>query len=94
MTMILSKVLSMSPTVQAGTDSYVDDVVANNDPVTSEEVLDLLQRYGLDAKPPRKTCWGRVLCLRVNQQHGKLAWRRDNRIEPQGERVTRRQLFS
>ncbi len=52
MSAVLNKVLSMNKLVSSGTDSYVDDIIVNEDIVSSETVLDLLQEYGLDAKSP------------------------------------------
>jgi len=94
MTAVLHKVLSMDPLVRAGTDSYVDDIITNNDVVTNEQVISLLRRYGLEVKPPERLVGGRVLGLRVKEKDGVLTWSRDNKVESLDRSVTRRQLFS
>ena len=95
MSAVLNKVLSMNKLVSSGTDSYVDDIIVNEDIVSSETVLDLLQEYGLDAKSPVLLDGARVLGLHVSKdQKGQYSWRRDNALPNIEEVTTRRQLFS
>ena len=94
MTSIVNKVLSMDDDVSAGTDSYIDDIVVNEHIVSSQRVIDLLRRYGLEAKPAVPLVGARVLGLRVDECNGRLVWRRDNVIEPPCTKMTKRQLFS
>ncbi|XP_065668199.1 uncharacterized protein LOC136088420 [Hydra vulgaris] len=65
MTKILKKVLSLNKFVESGTDSFIDDIIVNNNIVSSCRVQELLKKYGLDSKLPEKLVGGRVLGLRV-----------------------------
>ena len=57
-------------------------------------MIDLLRRYGLQAKPAVPLVGSSVLGLRVDECCGKLMWRRDNVIEPPRLQMTQRQFFS
>jgi ribonuclease HI len=94
MTKILHKVLSMDKTVDAGTDSYIDDIIVDNAVVSNERVLKLLEKFGLEAKPPESLVDGRVLGLRITKLDDKLMWKRDNKIFPLEENITRRRIFA
>jgi hypothetical protein len=94
MTHVLRKVLSMDKEVAAATDSYVDDIIVNNDLVSNEQVMKLLERYGLEPKEPESLEGGRVLGLRVHQNKEVLRWRRDNVLDPLTDQMSRRRLFS
>lgn len=94
MTSVVNKVLSMNNIVREATDSYVDDIIVNNDLVTNEQVLSLLDKYGLKAKIPEALDGGRVLGLRVEKLDRRLWWTRDNKVDSPSLVMTRRQLFS
>ena len=95
MAAIVKKVLSMDPIVESGTDSYVDDIVVNEDVVSCEQVNKLLSTFGLDAKPPERLNGGRILGLRVfSDLDGVMRWKRDNVINAISETMTKRQLFA
>ena len=94
MTAIVNKVLSMDDLVGAGTDSYIDDIVVNEEVVSVSRVMALLNKYGLQCKPPVALENARVLGLRMDKRGDVIAWRRDNRIDAPLGGMTKRQLFS
>jgi hypothetical protein len=94
MTAIVNRVLSTDQTVRAGTDSYIDDIIVNEDIVSCERVVETLKRFGLEAKPPATLVGGRVLGLRIKQEGDVVKWCRDNRISPLKDTATKRDLFS
>jgi transposase InsO family protein len=94
MSAIVNKVLSLDKRVRAGTDSFVDDIVVNNDVVPCERVVQHLCDFGLEAKPPEMLDGCRVLGLRVERSGDLLAWRRDNKVGVISDCTTKRQLFS
>ena len=97
MSKILKKVLSLDEAVFAGTSSYIDDIIVNENIVTAERVVAHLQKYGLETKPPEDLEGGRVLglCLHRNDRDGTLRFRRGNSLPNfPCENLTRRELFS
>ena len=94
MTQILKKVFSMDSEISAAVDSYIDDIIVNKDKVSCEKVLDLLNRYGLEAKPPEDIVGARILGLKVENRNGCLYWKRDNIVQAVDSVRTKRQLFS
>ena len=51
MTAVLRKVLSVYDDVRDGTDSYIDDVIVNEDIASADRVISVLSEFGLAAKP-------------------------------------------
>lgn len=94
MNAIVNKVLSLDPEVRQATDSYIDDIIVNEEIVSSEQVMNLLKKFGLDCKPPEKLCGSRVLGLQVFSSTGNLWWKRDNVLQPPSEVLTKRDVFS
>lgn len=94
MTAIINKVFSLDSEVRSGTDSYIDDIIVNEQIVSSQRVINLLKSYGLEAKPAVPLVGARVLGLRVSESHGKVVWGRDNVIDPPSPLMTKRQIFS
>ena len=94
MTLVLNKVLSMDPVVRSGTDSFIDDIIVNNDIVSCDRVLELLHEYGLEAKPPENLAGGRVLGLRVVIDAGAFTWKRDNELQQLPDCATKPQLLT
>lgn len=100
MSAIVYKILSMEERVSSGTDSYVDDILIDEDVVNAEHVETLLKRFGLTTKPVERLreCEDgiRVLGLRVYLNgRGKLMWKRDGLVpELNGTVLTRRKVFS
>lgn len=94
MTAIVNKVLSVDPLIKSATDSYIDDIIVNESIAPAEHVVELLRRYGLEAKPPVSLDGARVLGLKVFQREGKLMWARDNSLVGPHPGMTRRELFS
>ena len=80
--------------VRDGTDSYIDDVIVNEDIVSADRVISVLSEFCLAAKPSESLDGARVLGLRVHGEGGKLMWRRDNALPTVSHRMTRRQVFS
>ena len=52
----------MDSEISAAVNSYIDDIIVNKDKVSCEKVLD---RYGLEAKPPEDIVGARILGLKV-----------------------------
>ncbi|XP_065646575.1 uncharacterized protein LOC136076869 [Hydra vulgaris] len=94
MTKILKKVLSLDKFVESGTDSFINDIIVNNNIVSSCRVQELLKKYGSDSKLPEKLVGGRVLGLRVYKQCNQVRWKRDNIPKVPEGKMTRRQIFS
>ena len=94
MTAIVNKVLSSDPQVCSGTDSYVDDIIVNEDVVSVHRVVELLKSFGLECKLPEKLSGSRVLGLSIFESDGKLFLRRDNVLQEPTEEMTKREVFS
>ena len=58
MSCILDRVLTMNPNVRAATDSYIDDILVNEDLMSAEDVAMHLARYGLQTKSPERIANG------------------------------------
>ena len=99
MTAIVEAVLSVDDSVRKGTESYIDDILIDEDVIDAECVEELLLQHGLEAKPvERVSSEGiRLLGLRVilDSASGQLVWKRDG-SPPSVENVslTRRKVFS
>ena len=99
MSRILDAVLSQDATVRAGTDNYLDDILVDEKIVSTNTVTNLLNRYGLEAKPAEALHDGaKVLGLLVSgSSNGILEWKRANPSpDPScvGSTLSRRELFS
>ncbi|XP_047129445.1 uncharacterized protein LOC124809405 [Hydra vulgaris] len=93
MTKILRKVLSLDKVVESGTDSFIDDIVVNNNIVSNCRVQELLKKYGSDSKLSEKLVGGRVLGLRVYKQNNQVIWKRENILKVPEGKMTCRQIF-
>ena len=78
---ILKKIFSLEPKVKDAVDSYVDDIIVNLDKITCEEVVDLLIRFGLEAKTPEVFNGARILRLKVNMSGDDFVWKRNNVVD-------------
>ncbi|XP_067933240.1 uncharacterized protein [Watersipora subatra] len=76
MSKILSTVLSLDPTVAAGTDHYIDDILVNKSVVPVEVVRSHLLKFGLVTKEPVDLREARVLGLRVTISKKVAGWLR------------------
>lgn len=94
MAAIVHKVLSFCPRVASGTDSYVDDVIVDENKVSVVEVRRHLEKFGLECKDPVPLDDARVLGLRVRRKDNGYVWERDNLLPEVPKDLTRRQLFS
>lgn len=97
MTAVLREVLKSDPMVHAGTDSYIDDIIVNQNIVDADRVNEVLNKFGLIAKDPESIVDGRILGLKVFKDNHGLKWKRDNQIIDiaNGDLpVTRRHIFS
>lgn len=97
MTSIVNRVLSSNDRIQRGTDSYIDDIIVNEDVVSIKEVMEQLSKYGLEFKEPEDLSNARVLGLRVLTKGSDLIWQRDNvinSIEKNDSSITKQELFS
>ena len=96
MSAVVKCILNADPDISAATDHYVDDIVINTDMVSVNKVVEHLQRYGLETKPPETLDGARVLGLHLAiKQQGGLTWTRGKAV-PQllDKPLTRRELFS
>lgn len=96
MTSIVNKVLSINPRINEGCDAYIDDIIVNENVVSSSEVIKHLESYGLESKAAVPIESARVLGLKVYMpvRGGELKWKRDNGIEPLSNSATKRDVFS
>ena len=95
MTVVLKRVLEEKQNVKEGTNPYVDDILVNVSKVSTTEVINHLNKYGLRSKPPEKLDGGAALGLKLNKQKdGTLLFRRGNVIPDIPSSVSRRELFS
>lgn len=97
MTRIVNEVLSLDERVRRGTDSYIDDIIVNENIISAEEVAAHLCAYGLVTKPPEELEGARVLGLCIERDNtGRLMFRRGNEIPvlQEGSKLSRRKLFS
>ncbi|XP_067944958.1 uncharacterized protein [Watersipora subatra] len=95
MSKILSTVLSLDPTVAAGTDHYIDDILVNKSVVPVEVVRSHLLKFGLVTKEPVDLREARVLGLRVTiSKKGICTWQRDSAVPTVESIRTKRDLFS
>ena len=78
MSAIVTHVLAVDPRIAAATDHYVDDIVVDTTKVTSQEVIQQLNKYGLSTKAPETLDQARVLGLKLigDGQGAQLRWRR------------------
>jgi hypothetical protein len=96
MTAIANAVLATSEDLKAGTDSYIDDIIVNEDVVQCSRVQHVLEKYGLDAKPPEALIGSRILGLRIIEEgkRGRPMWSRDNVLEEPQFELSKREVFS
>ena len=96
MSSILKTVLSKDKDVEKATSSYVDDICVNTDIVSSEYVIDHLNRYGLVAKAPEQLDGGSALGLKIQKnKEGVLMYHRANELpEVIPDKLTKKELFS
>jgi hypothetical protein len=94
MSTVLTKVLSLESDVKLGTDSYIDDIIVNEDVVSSEKVVSHLRNYGLECKPAEPLIGGRVLGLRISVEDDEIVWRRDNALHVPEQTLTKTEVFS
>lgn len=68
----------MNERVQRATDSYIDDIVVNEDIVSVESVMSLLTQFGLEFKDPQNVISNRVLGLGIDESDDQdICWHRD-----------------
>lgn len=94
MTSVLRKVLSLDEVIQKGTDNYLDDILVNNDIVSTARVADHLSAFGLKSKPFESVEQSKILGLKMKWANGELRWERGNELPILDERISRRELFS
>ena len=98
MTAIVKKVLAVNPDIEQGTDSYIDDIIVNENVVDAGKVKDVLSEFGLKSKEIENLEGTRVLGLRLSKRKFglPLEWNRDNKInlEASYNEMSKRDLFS
>jgi len=92
MSAILTKVLSVGQRIRLETDSYIDDIVTSNSVLSSDQVLEVLRRYRLEAKLPEPLVGVLVLGLRVTRQTNWHFWRTNKVVNHPESSLTRRQF--
>ena len=90
----MDHVLGSDPQIAEAADAYYDDIMIDSSKVSAERVVEVLDRFGLETKPPVKINGGRVLGLAVRKTDGELRWHRNGNIPALPDRQTRRKLFS
>lgn len=95
MTKILKTVLGKRKDMEAGTNSYIDDILVDETVVTAAEVVEHLAKFGLATKTPEPLEGGTALGLKLQKDKtGELVFRRGNEIPEVGEEMSKRELFS
>ena len=99
MKVVVSEVLKQNDVIKGAASPYVDDILVNEDVVTSDVVVCHLRQFGLECNPAQCVVDGaRVLGLWVGGRRvggeSVLQWRRDNNINEAPMPLTRRSLFS
>ncbi|KAK4310301.1 hypothetical protein Pmani_018120 [Petrolisthes manimaculis] len=94
MKVVVSEVLKQNDVIEGAASPYVDDILVNEDVVTSDVVISHLRQFGLQCNPAQRVMEGaRVLGLRVGGA-GVLQWQRDNNVKEAPMTLTRRSVFS
>lgn len=99
MSRILRKVLSLDGRIEKAADSYLDDILVNEDVVSASVVRQHLHKHGLESKPAAILCEGsKVLGLEVERSsEGDLIWKRGTplpSLPDETKKLSRRELFS
>ena len=95
MTRILKTVLGKRKDVEAGTSSYIDDILVDETVVTVAKVVHHLTKFGLATKSPAPLEGGAALGLKLKgDKSGEFVFQRGNEIPEVGEELSRRELFS
>ena len=96
MSAVVKYILAADPSISAATDHYVDEIVVDVDQVSVHQVIEHLQRYGLETKLPETLNGARVLGLQLIDVGGdQRMWKRGKSMpELPDEPLTRRELFS
>lgn len=95
MTKILKTVLGKNKDIESATHSYIDDILLDENKVTSAELIEHLSMYGLKTKEPESLNGGAALGLVLKANHsGELMMSRANKIPHPTDRITKRELFS
>ena len=97
MAAVVRHILASDSDISAATDHYVDDIVVDTDLVSTERVVQHLQRYGLVTKPPETLDGTRLLGLQLRDcGQGRMRWTRGKDVPqlPSDGQLSRRELFS
>lgn len=98
MTRIVDSVLSVDHTIRIATDSYIDDIIVNEDVTTAENVKSMLSTYGLICKEAETIKSTRILGLRTFVQDDEVKWKRDDanfvKEAIRQENLTKKDIFS
>ncbi|KAK4314260.1 hypothetical protein Pmani_014414 [Petrolisthes manimaculis] len=94
MKVVVSEVLKQNDVIEGAASPYVDDILVNEDVVTSDVVISHLRQFGLQCNPAQRVMEGaRILGLRVGGA-GVLQWQRDNIVKEAPMTLTKRSVFS
>lgn len=94
---IMSKILKTvldQLSVRGATSSYIDDILVDEQQVSSQIVIDHLNAHGLVTKPPMPLCGGAVLGLKMCAKDGEPWFSRGNCIPDLPSNLSKRELFS
>jgi hypothetical protein len=91
---VVNAILSCDLDVLQGIDSYIDDIMVNDNMVLCEQVQTLLKNYGLQTKPPESQIGGRIRGLRIFERSAEIRWKRDNELEELKSYSTKGEVFT
>ena len=95
MAAVLKTVLMKGDKTRGATDSYIDDILIDVTKVSTKEVVDHLNEFGLTTKPPEPLEDGAALGLKLKEgKKGELVFGRGNEIPQITADMSRRELFS
>ena len=95
MSKILKYVLSKNEIIRSATNSYIDDILLDDNKVSANKLVDHLNKYGLVTKHPETIDGGAALGLRLHRdERGELLFSRGNIIPETTQNVTKKELFS
>jgi len=94
MSAVLEKVLSLNEKIRKGTSHYVDDILVDEEVVTSAVVRKHLLEYGLICKDPEKLSEAKVLGLQIGDNDGELYWKRGGKLPSINDEMKREDVYS
>eukprot|EP00794_Sanderia_malayensis_P013420 gene13420-14796_t len=94
MSKILKTVLKKDEQIYRATNSYIEDILADEKMVSARKLIQHLKKFGLITKEPEPLEGGAALGLRLKLVNGDLMFYRSNQLPVMPDILTRRELFS